>query len=242
MTLHKPVFEQIKKAKHQKYGRDETMGIPRDVMLQRDFRGDEDALAASVRRGSVLVWQQDGIEFAGYRQTVAGVGKTIEDTSKSRSGPKEISEETYFALDKAIRGMSFVFDQDEQGPPQAITSQASSSKAEPAVLHELTEGMKTTLQDAKGAMERLYNGAMKMMSKCSQAKDKESFKPHMIAMKSWMDADDHLLTWLEFPDQSRGELTAASLKQFMCDHAEKAVALNEECEKFKALLRTRKEL
>ena len=84
MKLEKPVFEVTKSAKHQKYGKDETIGVPRNVMLHRDFRGDELALSASIAKGTVLVWMQDGVEFAGYRQTVAGIGKKVDEKTRSR--------------------------------------------------------------------------------------------------------------------------------------------------------------
>ncbi|CAE7458459.1 unnamed protein product [Symbiodinium sp. CCMP2592] len=239
MKSDKPVFETTKQAKHQKFGRDETMGAPKDVVLHRDYHGDEKALDASIARGTVMVWLQDGVEFAGYRQTVAGIGKTVEDKHQAKSGAKEITDETFQALDKAFRAMTFSFDQDDQ-PRQAIAAEAASSK-EPPVLKQFTESQQALLEEAKGAMERLHSAAMRMISKCSQAKDKESFKPHMLAMKSWMDRDDHLLLWKEFPDSER-PLTAATFKDYMCEHSETAVSLNEECEKFKALLKARKEL
>ncbi|CAE7688215.1 unnamed protein product [Symbiodinium sp. CCMP2592] len=236
MKSDKPVFETTKQAKHQKFGRDETMGAPKDVVLHRDYHGDEKALDASIARGTVMVWLQDGVEFAGYRQTVAGIGKTVEDKHQAKSGAKEITDETFQALDKAFRAMTFSFDQDDQ-PRQAIAAEAASSK-EPPVLKQFTESQQALLEEAKGAMERLHSAAMRMISKCSQAKDKESFKPHMLAMKSWMDRDDHLLLWKEFPDSER-PLTAATFKDYMCEHSETAVSLNEEREKFKALLKAR---
>ena len=84
MKLEKPVFEVTKSAKHQKYGKDETIGVPRNVMLHRDFRGDELALSASIAKGTVLVWMQDGVEFAGYRQTVAGIGKKVDEKKQGQ--------------------------------------------------------------------------------------------------------------------------------------------------------------
>ena len=239
LKADKPVFQTKKAAKHQKFGRDETIGVPKDVLLHRDYRGDETALEASIAKGTVVVWRQDGVEFAGYRQTVAGIGKVVEDKSETKSGEKEINNDTFQVLDKAFRGMTFSFDQDDQ-PRQAIAAEPASSK-EPQVLKQFTDAQKSLLEEAKGAMERLHSGSMRMISKCSQAKDKESFKPHMLAMKAWMDRDDHLLLWKEFPDRDR-PLTAASFKEYMCEHSETAVALNEECEKFKALLKARKEL
>ena len=53
VTVHKPVFQVTKSAKHEKVGKDETVGVPKDVMLHRDFRGDEAA---------EMVWQQDGVD------------------------------------------------------------------------------------------------------------------------------------------------------------------------------------
>ena len=117
----------------------------------------------------------------------------VEDSNETKSGEKEINNDTFQVLDKAFRGMTFSFDQDDQ-PRQAIAAEPASSK-EPQVLKQFTDVQKSLLEEAKGAMERLHSGSMRMISKCSQAKDKESFKPHMLAMKAWMDRDDHLLLW-----------------------------------------------
>ena len=102
--------------------------------------------------------------------------------------------------------------------------------------------MRALVEEAKGAMQRLHAGAMKLLGRArvSQASDKDAFKPHILTIKSWMDKDDHLLTWSEL--QGGETLTMASWKAFMAEQADSAVKLNEECEKFKALWKARKEL
>ena len=58
MTAHKPGFQVTKSAKHEKFGKDETVGAPKDVMLHRDFRGDE--AASGSRMGSTHTFMAFG--------------------------------------------------------------------------------------------------------------------------------------------------------------------------------------
>ena len=239
MKADKPVFTSVQKAKHTKLGQDVTIGEPYDIFLHRVFHGDESAMTRAQEKGSVMVWSQDGIQFAGHRQTTAGISKKVDDIHQVEGGKKEVSQETYGALSKAFNSMAFVFG-DSEGPATGNNPSSAAASSEPAVQKELTEAQKKLVQDAKASMERLCAGAMKMMGKCSSVADKEKFKPHIISIRSWIAKDDHMLLWNEFEDGR--VLSQADFKGWMTEQAEAVVSLNEECEKFKALLRTRKEL
>ena len=239
MKAEKPFFNNVKTASHSKVGKDMTKAIPYDVFLMKTFRGDEAALTAAVEKGAVVTWLQDGLRFAGYRVTTAGVKKSVEDTHQVGSEAQDISQDTYKTLSKAFNSMAFVFgDTDTPGQTTSMSSNAASS--EPAVLKELTEPMKALVQDAKSSMERLAASGMKMLQKCSSAADKQNFKVHVISMRAWISKDDHMLLWNEFEDGRL--LTQPNFKAWMTEQAEAVVSLNEECEKFKAMLRSRKEL
>ena len=68
MCADDPWFQQQKEMLHKKYGRDEHQGTPRDVFAYQVFHGNFDALDAAIQRGSVQQWDQDGVEFCGYRK------------------------------------------------------------------------------------------------------------------------------------------------------------------------------
>ena len=227
MKADKPVFTSVQKAKHTKLGQDVTIGEPYDIFLHRVFHGDESAMTRAQEKGSVT--QADN----------SGISKKVDDIHQVEGGKKEVSQETYGALSKAFNSMAFVFG-DNEGPATGNNPSSAAASSEPAVQKELTEAQKKLVQDAKASMERLCAGAMKMMGKCSSVADKEKFKPHIISIRSWIAKDDHMLLWNEFED--RRVLSQADFKGWMTEQAEAVVSLNEECEEFKALLRTRKEL
>lgn len=104
----------------------------------------------------------------------------------------------------------------------------------------MTKEMATTLQDAKNAQEKLHATAMKLLNKCSSMDDKKDFKVTAMALKSLALKNDHVLTWKELPDEQA--LTPTNFGVFITDQAEGTQKLNEEVEKFKALLKTRGEI
>ena len=237
MKPNKPQFRSSHSGTHERFGRDQTIAKPKDVFLHSDYHGDQKALDQSIEKGTVMVWTQDGVEFAGYRQTNAGISKRVKDKHEVKDETK-VNEDTFKALSKAFTSMAFTFGDDEGSIVD--NAAASSSSKKPAGKIEFNENMKNLVTEAKGAMERLYSAAMKLLGKCSNPMDKEKFKPSVMAIKSWIAKDEHLLTWGEL--EGGAVLTMQTFQAFMSEQADSAVSLNESFEQFKALLRTRKEL
>ena len=104
----------------------------------------------------------------------------------------------------------------------------------------MTKEMITTLQDAKNAQEKLHATAMKLLNKCSSVADQQEFKATVKALKDWSQKNEYVLAWKrELPDES--PLTPTNFRAFITDQADSTRKLNEEVEKFKALLKTRGE-
>ena len=209
MKANKPIFAAAKETFHKKYGSDETIGKTYDVFL---YEGNKDALVHAVDNGSVMAWTQDGVKFAGYRQTKAGVEKAVSDVHKVESGAKEVDDETYKGLNKAFSSMAWTFGDDEGEEPGSSTAAPSTSQK---MLEHcgLTEGMKKVLNEAKGAHERLHAQAMKFLGKCQAQDDKNKFKSTVLDLKTWINQNDHVLTWSELPG---GEaLTPTAFKGYM---------------------------
>ena len=282
MKPDKAMFQTMKTASHEKFGKDQTIGMPYKVLLHRDFHGDKEALVGAIERGVVHQWVENGVPFAGYRQTSAGISKTVSDTHSLGGNPMDVTKETSQAIAKAFSSMAFVFGDTEEAPKESSSrdlvvhpGSSSSSSKECEFLAclsqsflsmfwrffvliicfyceimlffgdngnplRVTEQMKNLVSEAKGAQERLYSSAMRMLTKCTADQDKQSFKPFAMQLKDWIQKNDHFLTWGELPDGAR--LTTSSFHAYMSEQADAAVKLNEECEKFKALLKSRKEI
>ena len=239
MRAEKPVFKSGATATNEKFGKDQTVGKPWDVFLWESFGGNNEALQSAVANGSVQSWTQDGVKFAGYRTTKAGIEKSVSNVHQMESGETEVSQDTYKALNKAFSSMAWSFADEEEGEaPGPLPAQGSKVKA---VEHAgLTSSMKALLDEAKGAQERLHATAMKLLGKCSAADDKAKFKACVLELKDWVTKNEHILTWEELPDESA--LTPTNFKEYMSKQADATVKLNERVEQFKALLRSRKEL
>ena len=196
LCANKPMFESHKEAYHRQYGKDQTKGLPRDVFLFQSFHGNEQALDAAIGRGSVQQWVEDGIEYCGYRSTLAGTEKSNLDLMKLREGEKKVSQDQYSALAKSFKSLAWSFGDVEEG------AQSSSSGAKPAKPKQkaleaagLTKQMKELVTEAKSAHERLLGAAMKMIGKCSSLEDKKEFKTTVMDLKQWVTWNDHVLTW-----------------------------------------------
>ena len=78
----------------------------------------------------------NGVPFAGYRQTSAGVSKTVSDTHSLGGNPMDVTKETSQAIAKAFSSMAFVFGDTEEAPKESSSrdlvvhpgSSSSSSK------------------------------------------------------------------------------------------------------------------
>lgn len=239
MCAEDPWFQQQQEVFHKRYGKDEQQGTPRDVFLYQVFHGNSDALDTAIQNGSVQQWEQDGIPWCGFRKTKAGVENAKKDISKVGAKQVKLDGSQYQAISKAFKTLSWSFDQDGGGSGGgSLPSSGSKRKAVEDV--GLTKEMATTLQDAKNAQEKLHATAMKLLNKCSSVDDKKDFKVTVMALKNLALKNDHVLTWKELPDEQA--LTPTNFGVFITDQAEGTQKLNEEVEKFKALLKTRGEL
>ena len=136
MKPDKAMFQTMKTASHEKFGKDQTIGMPYEVLLHRDFHGDKEALIGAIERGVVHQWVENGVPFAGYRQTSAGISKTVSDTHSLGGNPMDVTKETSQAIAKAFSSMAFVFGDTEEAPKESSSrdlvvhpgSSSSSSK------------------------------------------------------------------------------------------------------------------
>ena len=121
--------------------------------FNKGYHGDKAALEEPVQLGTVVVWQQDGIKFAGYRQTADGITKEVSDRHTMNT-ETDITDETYKAMSKAFNSLAFVFgdEQTEMGPS---ASASSSSKPEKV---SLDKSMRALFEEAKRPMQRLHAG------------------------------------------------------------------------------------
>lgn len=240
MCAEDPWFQQQQEVFHKKYGKDEQQGTPRDVFLYQVFHGNSDALDTAIQNGSVQQWEQDGIPWCGFRKTKAGVENAKKDLSKVGAKQVKLDGSQYQAISKAFKTLSWSFDQGGGGSGGGSLPSSGSGKRKAVEDVGLTKEMATTLQDAKNAQEKLHATAMKLLNKCSSVDDKKDFKVTVMALKNLALKNDHVLTWKELPDEQA--LTPTNFGVFITDQAEGTQKLNEEVEKFKALLKTRGEL
>ena len=244
MQPNQPVFENAREAYSKKYGKEESSGCPRAVMLWQVFQGNEMALTSAIADGSIQEYDLDGVPYCAFRKTKAGTEKANLSTQRLSAGEVEISNDQYHTLTKAFQSMAWSFgskqDCIESGEAQGpqVGKKSSSSKALEDV--SLTEEMSKLVAEAKGAHERLLGTALKLLGKCSNDQDRKRFKQTILKIRSWVNANDNLLMWKEFEDDT--PLTPSNFQKYMDSQANETRAINEEVEQFKALLRTRKEL
>ena len=135
MKPDKAIFQTMKTASHEKFGKDQTIGMPYKLLLHRDFR-DKEALVGAIERGVVHQWVENGVPFAGYRQTSAGISKTVSDTHSLGGKSMDVTKETSQAIAKAFSSVAFVFGDTEEAPKESSSrdlvvhpgSSSSSSK------------------------------------------------------------------------------------------------------------------
>ena len=198
MCADDPWFQQQKEMLHKKYGRDEQQGTPRDAFAYQVFHGNFEALDAAIQRGSVQQWDQDGVEFCGYRKTKAGVANEKQEATKFGGKQVQLKGSQYQALNKAFKSMSWNFSDPQQNPLPLGNGGGNSSgsgKSKPIENAGLTKKMMETLTEAKNAHEKLHSTAMKLLHKCSCLDDKKEFKATVIALKDWSLKNDNILTW-----------------------------------------------
>ena len=243
MCAEDPWFQQQKEIFHKRYGKDEQQGTPRDVFLYQVFHGNSDALDQAIQNGSVQQWKQDGIPFCGFRKTKAGVENTRQDITKIGAKEVKLGDSQYQALSKAFKTLSWSFGDQQLCDGGTGEGAPSSSSGQRKAVEDvgLTKEMVTTLQDAKNAQEKLHATAMKLLHKCSSVADQQEFKATVKALKGWSQKNEYVLSWKkELPDES--PLTPTNFAAYITDQAESTRKLNEEVEKFKALLKTRGEI
>lgn len=242
MCAEDPWFQQQKEIFHKRYGKDEQQGTPKDVFLYQVFHGNKDALEQAIQNGSVQQWQQDGVPFCGYRKTKAGIENAGQDTTKIGAKEVKLDGSQYQALSKAFKTLSWSFGDQQLCDGGTGGGAPSSSSGQRRAVEDvgLTKEMITTLQDAKNAQEKLHATAMKLLNKCSSVADQQEFKATVKALKDWSQKNEYVLAWKrELPDET--PLTPTNFRAFITDQAEPTRKLNEEVEKFKALLKTRGE-
>ena len=238
---NQPQFESAKEAYSKKYGRDESSGMPRAVMLWQVFHGSEDALKSAIADGSIQEYDCDGVPYCAFRKTIAGVEKANLSTQKVSAGAVDISNDQYQCLTKAFSTMAWSFgskqDGIESGEPRPGKGSSASKSLENVGL---TDKMSQVVAEAKGAHERLLGTALKLSHKCSNDSDRKQFKATILKIRSWIQANDNILMWKEFEDDT--PLTPSNFQKYMDQQASETNSINEQVEQFKALLRTRKEL
>lgn len=200
MTAKKPIFETFRESYHKRYGKDERQGTPRSVFLWQIFHGQEQALLDSIADGSVQEWEQDGVKFCGFRKTKAGVEKVSSNVQRMEAGAQDLTQDQYKTLSKAFSTLSWDF---QVGDPvntggTGTASSVSGSKVKSIENAGLTPQMEALLADAKGANERLLGACLKLLSKCTEEADKQSFKQTILDLKAWISKDNHVLTWKDF--------------------------------------------
>ena len=200
MVADNPWFQQQKESFHKKYGKDEQQGTPKDVFVYQVFHGNSEALEAAIEKGSVQQWDQDGVVFCGFRKTKAGVENGKVDKYNMGSGQVKLKGDQWQAMSKAFKSLSWSFS--GGGPAGSGEGQASGSSFGPSSKKQksiesghLTEQMAQVLTDAKGAQEKLYGTAMKMLNKCADIEDKKNFKTVVLSLKDWSMKNDHVLTF-----------------------------------------------
>ena len=192
MTATKPEFEVYREAWHRKYGRDERKGTPRQVFLWQVFHGQKDALENAISEGHVQVWDQDGTEFCGFRQTVAGVEKASQEMQKLYAGKVHLEKDEFSTMRKAFSNMSWEFGLENKQLEEASSSVVNQKSIEQAGL---TKAMEEMLSEAKQAQERLLTTCLKLLGKCTDESDKRAFKGTVMEIKDWVNKNDTVLTW-----------------------------------------------
>ena len=182
MKAHQPVFESHKEAYHKRYGKDESEGMAKIVFLYKIFHGSEEALKKAIAEGAVQEWEQDGLTMCSFKRQVSGVEKGAQASSHLSIGEVEVKGDQFKALSKAFSNMGWEFGEPSSGPKSIEYA-------------GLTDKMKEVVQDAKQAMERLQQQALKLLGKCSDEDSKKSFKATVLEIKEWIQKDDHVLTW-----------------------------------------------
>ena len=193
MTANKPEFEVFKQAWHKRYGKDERKGTPRQVFLWQVFHGETNALDKAISEGHVQVWDQDGTEFCGFRQTTAGVEKASQEMQSLNTGKVNLEKDEFQTMQKAFSNMSWEFGLENQQQEEGASSSVSNQKS---LEHPgLTKAMEEMLSEAKQAHERLLGTCLKLLGKCTDESDKRAFKGTVMEIKDWVNKNDTVLTW-----------------------------------------------
>lgn len=206
MKPHKPMFESHKEAYHKRFGLDEKEGMQKTVFLYKVFQGNEQGLERAIQEGGVQQWEEDGQQMCAFRRVRTGIEKASMQSQKVTSGSARLESSQFQVLSKAFSNMGWDFGNGQQSQVEAPGSSASASAPKPIENCGLTETMKSVMQDAKQAMERLQVSALKFIGKCSDDAAKKNFKSTVMEIKEWIAKDEHVLTWQARQPKSHGAL------------------------------------
>ena len=195
MKPSKAVSESHKEAYHKRYGTDEKDGMQKTVFLYKVFHGNEQGLERAIQEGGVVQWIEDGLEMCAFRRVRAGVEKAALQAHKVSSGGTSLEASQFQALGKSFNTMGWDFGAGQQSQMETPKLPSSSAGCKPIENCGLTDKMKTVVQDAKQAMERLQLSALKFIGKCSDDAAKRNFKTTVMEIKEWITKNEHILTW-----------------------------------------------
>ena len=183
-----------------KFGKDQTRGAPKSVMLWGTFHGNAEAMQTAIDSGDLVESVVDGDSFCGFRELKAGRTKENEHSQKMNSGAAQVSKDTYNQLGDVTGAMSWQFAQKQaRGNSSGASSSAGPGALALAQPH-LIPGAEEAIMEAVAATDKLLSTGMKLVGKMDPSS--RYFQDLKVAINKLTESKsraDFIVTWKTMP-------------------------------------------
>ena len=247
------MFEEHKMLYQRKYGKDEMKALPKTVLKGMYFQNNETAFQEALQHGEVELTTEGGKEFYTFRQIKVGKQKGMEHVQRLSSKAK-VTDDDYKIMASALDNLNWTFEitkKEERGVKtisyhtyHVVKPYTICKRNQERQLTEkgvMPEKMKDILQDAKGALTKLNNEALKILKKLPQGPDDHVFRriKKSMATANLTIADlEHMTTFHEMPDES--SITKKGVDKMLYETGTMVENYNEIIEMAKGVIKARK--
>ena len=170
-----PTFASFKQSWDKKFSTEKAKGVPRSIMLYKNFGGNENGFNQALQDGDIFQ-KEDNLWY--YRTSEVGRSKELADSMRLDGGSANVTADQYATFNSFMHGRPWAQFGEDSGSSSAMASVAAPAKALPALCDRPAEPKKVSfevlqvsLEQAKSAQERLYKDAQKLVGKISNKAD-----------------------------------------------------------------------
>ncbi len=201
MVPNDPSFQRVQKHLDTKYGQEENIGIPYNLMLWEKFHGNKVALQQAIDDGDIALSSYKGKEYLSFTTVTQGRKKSMVESTELMDGAHKLNEEEHGQIEDSLKKLA----QGVEGCLQIGTTSGSGGEKGSQVLmlkdqqaQPKWEAVEQVLIQAKQAQEKLIRESMKLKDKIIKAGDGELTKAFKDSLAILQDNDrklDHIIMW-----------------------------------------------